>query len=328
LRQAYFVNTADSRGVYIQPVGAPFFFSGSSVGDLAWAGMALAKLHRQTGDASFLRAAIDIGNWIHNNAFDRRGAGGYTAGVDANNQKLLYKATEHNVDVYAFFGMLNILSGDKNWVNRSQSAFQFAASMWNRSGGFFWTGTVNDGVAVNTSVIPEDVQTWSYLTLLNDEYASSVDWVSTNLATIDTPQTINSKLTDNLHIQGLTFGSASLRALTPSAPYDEAPSPNAVWLEGTAHTAAALFARHLRKVRPDNADRAAALTLLESIRSAQEHLGREQTANGRALQVGNGIVASSSVLNAGFGYSYYPNLHIGATSWYLLAGQVGNPFHF
>jgi hypothetical protein len=328
LRQAYFVHARDAQGAYIQPSGAPFYFLGSSVGDLAWAGMALARLHRRTGESKFLKAAIDIGDWIYRNTFDTRGAGGYTAGVDANNNKLLYKATEHNIDVYAFFKMLNLLSGSSNWISRSQSALQLVIAMWNASGRFFWTGTGSDGVTINTSLIPEDVQTWSYLALLAGDYASSIDWVSTNLATVDTPQTINSKLVGNMSVHGVTFGSASLRALTPSASYDEPPDPNAAWLEGTAHTAAALFAR--KDPRNDDGTassrHSAARILLDSVRYAQEQLGAGQTVNGRALPSGNGIVASSSVLNAGFGYSYYPNLHIGATSWYLIAGQLGNPF--
>ena len=201
--------------------------------------------------------------------------------------------------------------------------------MWNNSGDFFWTGTATDGVTINTSNIPEDVQTWSYLALLKNAYAASIDWVKTNLLTVDTPQTINSKLTGALRIEGLTFASLSLRALTPSASYDQPPDPNAVWLEGTAHTAAALLARH-SPTREDSAtfygDLATAYFLLDNIRLAQSKLGTSQTVGGSAITNGEGIVASSSVCNTGFGSSYYPNLHIGATGWYLLAGQDANPF--
>jgi hypothetical protein len=31
-------------------------------------------------------------------------------------------------------------------------------------------------------------------------------------------------------------------------------------------------------------------------------------------------------LDTGFGYTYGPSLHIGATGWYLLGALAGNPF--
>ena len=34
----------------------------------------------------------------------------------------------------------------------------------------------------------------------------------------------------------------------------------------------------------------------------------------------------SSVLNTGTGFSYYPNVHLGATSWHLIAALKGNPY--
>ena len=40
----------------------------------------------------------------------------------------------------------------------------------------------------------------------------------------------------------------------------------------------------------------------------------------------DGVVASSSVLDTGFGFTYGPSLHIGATGWYLIASLAANPF--
>jgi hypothetical protein len=78
---------------------------------------------------------------------------------------------------------------------------------------------------------------------------------------------------------------------------------------------------------PDaDTDLATALLLLDNIRAAQKQLGRGQTVGGTPIPAGQGIVASSSVLNGGFGSSYYPNLHIGATGWAAMAAQLGNPF--
>jgi len=328
LFQAYFVNAPDAHGAYIQPAGAPFYFYGSSVGDMAWAGMALCQLYHKTKNSNYLAGATKLGNWIYTNAYSTVGAGGYTGGVDAGNNKITYKSTEHNIDTYAFFTMLAAETGNSVWNTRAQWAATFVASMWNSTGGFFWTGTGNDGITINTSNIPEDVQTWSYLAFLNNAYAASLQWVTTNLMTIDTPQTINSKLTGNTRILGETYASLSLRELTPSESYDQPPDPNAVWLEGTAHTVAALLA-HATPPESDpsaSTDLATALLLLDNIRIAQKNLGVGQTVGGTPIPDGEGIVASSSVLNGGFGSSYYPNLHIGATGWSAIAAQLGNPF--
>jgi hypothetical protein len=39
------------------------------------------------------------------------------------------------------------------------------------------------------------------------------------------------------------------------------------------------------------------------------------------------VVAASSVLNSGTGFSYFPVLHIGATAWASIAAFGGNPYH-
>ena len=65
---------------------------------------------------------------------------------------------------------------------------------------------------------------------------------------------------------------------------------------------------------------------LAHIELAQTTLGRGQAVNGRPIPEGNGIVAATSPLNTGFGFSYVPNLHVGATSWALIAAGRGNPY--
>ena len=69
-----------------------------------------------------------------------------------------------------------------------------------------------------------------------------------------------------------------------------------------------------------------ATELLDDIRQAQDQLGAGQTVGGKALVNGQGVQASTSFLNTGFGFSYKPFKHIGATSWFAIAAQAGNPF--
>jgi hypothetical protein len=333
VRQAYFVDQPDANGVFLRPALFPFFFLGSAVGDMAWAGIGLAQLFDRTSNPRFREGALRLGHWIVNNTFDTRGAGGFNFGVDNGNNRLLFKSTEHNIDCIALFNMLAAQTGDHTWLDQAEHARIFVNAMFHADGGFFFTGTGPDGVSVNPVIsennIPEDVQTWSFLATGDDTKAVSIDWAKTNLATTDTPQTIHSRLTDNQHLSGVSFASQSMRALAPSDPFSAPPDPNAVWLEGTGHLAAALLSRDLN---PDHdlpgfkGDLNTAHVLLDQIRIAQQTQGKGQTVNGQAIADGNGVVAASSVLNTGFGFSFNPNRHIAATAWFVIAGQRGNPF--
>lgn len=329
LRQAYFVDQPDANGVFLRLALAPFFFIGSAVGDMAWAGIALAQLHKRTRDGKYLDGAVKLANWIQNIASDTRGAGGYNFGVDGGNNLLTFKSTEHNISAHGLFSLLAELTRDPVWSSRAEHARNFLAAMFNSEDGFFWTGTAPDGVTINRDNIPEDTQTWSFMTLLDDDFARSIDWCKTNLATTDTPQTINSRLSGNLRIQGTTFASQSLRSLGPSSQFDPPPDPNGVWLEGTGHLAAALLVRKLSRSRDIDGfdgDQETARVLLENIELAQDRLGLDQTVGGQPIPNGQGVVAASSVVNTGFGFSFFPNRHLAATSWYLQAAQSANAF--
>ncbi len=330
--QAYFVNVPAANGAYITPAANPFYFYSSAVGDQAWAGMALAQLYKRTLDTSYLAAAFKVANWIVANTYSTLGAGGYSFGTTINqyNQSVRStngKSTEHNIDTYAFFTMLAELtengaaSNSMPWAQLAGHALTFVKAMFNSGGGYFYTGTLGDQVTVNTSPIPEDVQTWSYLALLNNAYKQSIDWALGNLQTTDTASAPHSSLTGSQTISGLVFDTASL---TTTA-YD----PHAVWLEGTAHTVAALIAR-LYAGREDfqalYSDLTRAAKLLSELHTAQAQLVSGQTVNRAAIPLGEGVVASSSVMDTGFGYTYGPSLHIGATGWYLIAALGANPF--
>lgn len=336
--QAFFVNTAasDGSGAFVTPAAAPFYFYGSAVGDQAWAGMALAQLYRRTRDNRYLTAALLVGNWIVQNTYDPVGIGGYKFGtiiayVNYNNVSQPSpngKATEHNIDTYAFFTMLSTLTGNaasasgRTWTELAQHALKFVIAMYNPAGPYFYTGTLGDQQTINTTPIPEDVQTWSYLALLNNTYRHTIDWALANLETTDTPASPHSSLTGTEKIHGLVFDTASLTTT--------ADDPNAVWLEGTGHTIAALAARVLRG--GDNLaglfrDLQTAFGLVQQCILAQRELGLGKTVGGKAIPAGEGLVAATSIMDTGFGYTYGPSLHIGATGWYLLGALAANPFH-
>jgi hypothetical protein len=333
--QAYYVNVADSTGAFITPAAVPFFFYTSAVGDQAWAGMALSQLYRRTGLTKYLAAAITVAEWIVTNTFNTLGPGGYSYGTNINqfNESVPSgngKSTEHNIDTYAFFTMLDELTrhgkaqNGASWSSLAQHALSFVLAMYNTTDGFFYTGTLADQITINTEPIPEDCQTWSYLALLDNRFKGTIDWALANLQTTDTPSARNSNLTGSEKITGMVYDTASLS--TPSTSGDD---PNAVWLEGTAHTVAALVARAI--VGRDSLpklfeDLTTAVGFLNQSQIAQKELGVGQKVNGVVIPTGEGLQAATSLMDTGFGFSYLPSLHIGATGWYVIAALGGNPF--
>jgi hypothetical protein len=337
VRQAYFVNQPDANGVFLQEALAPFFFIGSATGDMSWTGMALAQLFKRSSDHRFLDGAVRLGQWIVNNTLSTSDPGGFIGGVDAGNNPVTFKSTEHNIDAFALFTMLAELTGNSFWTTQAQHARAFIAAMFNSADGFFWTGTLPDGITINTNPIPEDVNTWSFLALRDNQFAGSVDWAKTDLAVTDTPQNVNTSVAGNkVRISGVTFSNFAQHPpiinnnFAPSDPFSTPPDPGAVWLEGTAHLAAALLARRLpaeRDLPGFSGDQDSARFLLLNLLGAQATQGIGQTVAGKLIAPGTGLVAASSELNNGFGFSNKPNPHIGATGWFAIAGQTGNPFH-
>jgi hypothetical protein len=332
--QAYFVNTPSPSGAFITPAAFPFFFYTSAVGDQSWAGMALAQLYRRTHNASYLTAALNVANWIVTNTFNTLGPGGYSFGTNINqfNQSVPStngKSTEHNIDTYAFFTMLDKLTdhgaanNGTSWKALAAHALSFVTAMYNASGGYFYTGTLGDQVTVNPTPIPEDCQTWSYLALLDNHFKHTIDYALANLQATDTAASLNSNLTGSESFTGMVFDTASL------APTIAGSDPNAVWLEGTSHTIAAIIARSIAgadRLRDRVQDLQSAAKLVDTCEAAQAQLGAGQTVNGAPIPLGQGLVASTSQMDTGFGFTYGPSKHIGATGWYLIAARGGNPF--
>jgi hypothetical protein len=321
VRQGYFVNPFILPDGSVNQAGSPFYFQGSAVGDIAWSGLALAHLFASSHEKKYLQGALDLANWIFNNTYDTRGAGGYTFGVDVANKPLTYKSTEHNIDTYAFFLMLASLTGDKVWAQRAQHARTFIQAMWNPQAGYFWTGTKPDGVSINTSAIPADVQMWSYLALHDPKYACSVDWALKHVTTTDSPTAAHSTLARSQSFTGSTFTTASLASPAINPPTSgPATNPRAVWFEGTGHLVTTLSYRKAK------GDAATASLYLGNIIKGQSQLGKGQTVNKVAIPQGLGVVAVSSPLNTGFAFGYYPYLHIGATAWFCMAASNLNPY--
>lgn len=311
----------------------PFGFGGSSTGDMAWAALALAQLYVDTRIGKYLDGAVALGHWIA----DRESPylyGGYHGGIQGDGEApQQWASTEHNIDVYGLFTLLAKLTRDRRWTARATVASAFVEAMWNRTDGYFWTGTLGgldgeDPNLRNVGNIPEDVQTWALLSIGDRRHDEAVDWVTDNLWNSDGD------------VSGVTYSSQA-KIITGNVSGSTLPNNrNAVWLEGNGHTALALLKRD------EHGDAALARRLLQQTVNAQQSLGAGQTVGltadedngklsnpgeggtwtGKPLPARAGIVAATSAFDTGFAFGYFTRQHVGATSWFVMAGQNFNPY--
>jgi hypothetical protein len=210
----------------------------SDVGNMAWVGMALVRLAAVTHDARYLSGARRIARWIAEHCRDTRGAGGFTGGQTASGRKILWKSTEHNIDLYGLYRMLAKQTGARRWATDASWARHMVAAMWQPTVHDFAVGTGDDGRTLNRDEQPEDVNSWSYLALRDPAYRTSLDWDVRHLS-----------------VAGSGFAGVSFCAGDRTG----------AWYEGTAHLAAAL------EMRGAAGDRTRAARYLTDIRDAQRH---------------------------------------------------------
>ena len=156
-------------------------------GDVAWAIIALASYYEIAGGSQYLETAEGLGEFIEAHTKDVRGEGGYTGGYfgwekTSNNPggqvKIVAKSTEHNIDIFVAFSRLWKVTGNVMWNERALHARKFLEGMWNNDDGHFWTGTLDDGLTINTCTIPADVNSWGLLALGSPSYyARGITWV-------------------------------------------------------------------------------------------------------------------------------------------------------
>ncbi len=156
----------------------------TSTGNLAWVMVALLAYYEQAGGAPYLESAQRLGEWIHAQTADSRGAGGYTGGYvgwEPVSQKVMWKSTEHNTAIYAAFLRLYGITNDAIWQERALHARDFVTALWNDAGGNFWTGTLDNGSTLNQGNIPVDVQAWVPMAL--GRFYRALTWAVANCYT-------------------------------------------------------------------------------------------------------------------------------------------------
>ncbi|MEN6425145.1 MAG: hypothetical protein ABFE13_07270 [Phycisphaerales bacterium] len=191
---------------------------GTHTGNVAWAILSLLTYYERAGGSQYLDAARTLGTWIETRTKDTRGAGGYKGGYEgwettstnpAGQTPLLWKSTEHNLDVYAAFTRLYDATGEIAWQERAQHARQFVEAMWDEAQQHFWTGTTEDGITLNKDHVPVDIQAWAVTVL--GQYQSALGWCEQNC---------------HVEVDGFTG-------------FDFDDDKDGVWFEGTAQMALA-----------------------------------------------------------------------------------------
>ena len=259
---------------------------GSATGNMAWTMLAWLGYWKAKRGTAYLNAATQLGQWIYDNAYDTRGAGGYTGGYSSSLEKYQWKATEHNIDVYVAFMKLYEATGDPVWFGRARHARNFLQAMWNEAEGYFWTGTTNDGDTINPSPIPEDAQSWGLMALgETDTYGAGITWAESNLSISPCPSCTSH--------HGFKFSDVG----------------NGCWFEGTAHMAIAF------QIKGETAKADDIVGVLRNVQTSAPNN------NGAGI-----VAACPDGAETGYGWSYPNALHIGATAWYLFAEREHNPF--
>jgi len=157
-----------------------------SPGNMSWAGIGLAKTFVATGEEKYFIGAQRCADWILNHLHHTNWPGGFSGGLLGTNcTPAAWRATEHNIDVYALaMGLFN-LTHDPKWWDMADSAAGFVRAMYTNATppGHYFTGTGDDGVTVNPSPIPADGQSWSALAGLDipDRATNALAWMWANL---------------------------------------------------------------------------------------------------------------------------------------------------
>ena len=188
------------------------------------------------------------------------------------------------------------------WEEPAQNAKTFALGMWNadpQSGGYFWMGTQEDGVTVNQSVVPVDVQALAIQALGADAqtYMPALSWVQNNSSA------------------PFGYSYSEYNPNTPLCNVDFAVDGYATaWYEGTGQVALAYL-------------------LAGNPQQWQSVLGLEYgvQASSGAMPAIDGdnysCIDTGVTMNNGQPREYFHRNSVGATAWLSLAENGVNPFN-
>jgi hypothetical protein len=196
---------------------------GTATGSTAWAALALLMAYEEAQQPAYLDAARKIMDWIHRSTADPRNAGyfGGFFGHEPTPDRMTWKSTEHNLDVYAADSWLARIDAGGDWTHHGDSALKFLNAMWDNSEGRFYIGSVPDSNAPNIAMSGLDAELWPLIAVPDFKGKADrvMEWTELN--------------------HGVDGG------------FDFNSDRDGVWLEGTAQAALALsLTGHPEKSEP------------------------------------------------------------------------------
>jgi hypothetical protein len=187
---------------------------GTATGNVAWAALLLLQVYESTHDRRYLDAAVAQLHWIqaHTTGSAPPGYEGGLFGYDNAQRVQHWKATEHNIDVYAAASWAARETGDSTLVQQAKVAADFVNAMWDNQEHRFLVGTLDDGKTLSRDKSGLDAQVWPLLAF--HPYPATWNQVWTWV--------------DTQHRSGKGYGYRR--------------HPDGIWTEGTAQVAAAMQA--------------------------------------------------------------------------------------
>lgn len=196
--------------------------TGTATGNSAWAALLLLNVYDNTHERRYLDAAVAQLHWIqaHTLGTNPPAYEGGVFGYDNAQRAQHWKATEHNIDIYAAATWAARESGDATLTQQAKVAGNFVRLMWDNTQHRFLVGTLDDGKTLSHDKSGLDAQAWPLLAFQPHpaEWNQVWGWIDTQ------------------HRSGDGYGFRR--------------QPDGIWTEGTAQVAAAMQASG--KVVPDS----------------------------------------------------------------------------
>ncbi|MBE1160445.1 hypothetical protein IGX34_08585 [Dyella sp. 7MK23] len=187
---------------------------GTATGNVAWAALLWLTVYDRSHDRRYLDAAVAQLHWIQAHVAGSAPAayeGGYF-GYDNAQRVQHWKATEHNLDVYAADLWAGRETHDPALAQQAKVASSFVQSMWDATQHRFLVGTLDDGKTLERDKSGLDAQLWPLLVFHPHPAAWDQVWI----------------WVDSQHQRGNGYGYRR--------------HPDGVWTEGSAQAAAAMQA--------------------------------------------------------------------------------------
>ena len=280
--------------------GAPLA-TNTGTGNQAWAILAFLAAWEVTGQEGWLLAAERVAAFLLDPAQELANPAGFGGLRLA--PELTGVSTENNLDVYAAFVRLgDALPTSAGRLTAAEvrevghGARIFCESQFDPVTGAMFAGADGTGVTTFRGVVPLDTQSWSVLALGRSKWDRSYAWA-------------RSVVPEGLWIIEGACADAGPEVAIEGPPFSDAFIGD-VWTEGLAQMRVAA-----RALGDDDTD-ARAAAVLEDLQRAAPHAD------------GQGLVATCSEVETGFGSSYYNALAVASTAWAAMASAGLDPFWF